>query len=190
MTRIVAGFAGSLTLTVPPNGTRPTSDRVREAIFSALHARDLLDGARVVDLYAGSGALGLEAASRGAQAVTLVERSQSAIRHTRKNVALVLKNAPKGSALTVDVSTSAVQGFLTNSTATWDIAFLDPPYDLSNAELLLALEALAPRLAEDGVVVLERSTRTSAPELPATLTLDRQTKYGDTALYWLSVRSR
>jgi len=64
VTRIIAGFAGSLTLTVPGAGTRPTSDRVREAIFSALEARDLVDGARVLDLYAGSGALGLEAASR------------------------------------------------------------------------------------------------------------------------------
>ena len=72
MTRIIAGFAGSLTLAVPKFGTRPTGDRVREAIFSALEARDAIDGSYVLDLYAGSGALGLEAASRGAASVTLV----------------------------------------------------------------------------------------------------------------------
>ena len=66
MTRIISGFAGSLPLTVPRSGTRPTSDRVREAIFSSLEARNEIDGARVLDLYAGSGSLGLEAASRGA----------------------------------------------------------------------------------------------------------------------------
>ena len=75
MTRIIGGFAGSLRLEVPKFGTRPTSDRVREAIFSALEARDALAGARVLDLYAGSGALGLEAASRGAAHVTLVDKS-------------------------------------------------------------------------------------------------------------------
>ena len=72
MTRIIAGFAGSLSLVVPRSGTRPTSDRVREAIFSALESRDVIDGATVLDLYAGSGALGLEAASRGAAEVVLV----------------------------------------------------------------------------------------------------------------------
>ena len=83
MTRIIAGFAGSLSIAVPTSGTRPTSDRVREAIFSALDARGVLPGARVVDLYAGSGALGLEAASRGATHVTLVERGAPAVKACR-----------------------------------------------------------------------------------------------------------
>jgi 16S rRNA (guanine966-N2)-methyltransferase len=94
MTRIVAGFAGSLTLAVPKTGTRPTSDRVREAIFSALEARDALRFARVLDLYAGTGGLGLEAASRGARSVVLVEKSQSAALMCRKNTEAVLKMAP------------------------------------------------------------------------------------------------
>jgi len=70
MTRIIAGFAGSITLATPGAGTRPTSDRLREAIFSALDSRDLIEGSRVLDLYAGSGALGLEAASRAVCALT------------------------------------------------------------------------------------------------------------------------
>ena len=78
MTRIVAGSVGGRAIAVPPRGTRPTSDRVREAIFSRLEHLGVLDGARVLDLYAGSGALGLEAASRGATTVTLVDSARPA----------------------------------------------------------------------------------------------------------------
>jgi 16S rRNA (guanine966-N2)-methyltransferase len=83
VTRIIAGFAGSTALGVPQKGTRPTSDRVREALFSALDARDEIRGLRVADLYAGTGALGLEAASRGAASVTLVELAPQAARLCR-----------------------------------------------------------------------------------------------------------
>lgn len=186
MTRIISGFAGSLALAVPPNGTRPTSDRVREAIFSALDARDVIQDARVLDLYAGSGALGLEAASRGARRVTLVERSYGAVPYTRKNAALIRKAAPRGSDLTIDVSSSPVHAFLTGSESTWQIVFLDPPYDLGNTELVHALEVLVPRLETEATVVLERSSRMPEPAWPEGLTLDRRKDYGDTALYWLS----
>src|SRR5690348_12518329 len=94
MTRIVSGFAGSLALQVPKSGTRPTSDRVREAAFSALDARGAVHGARVLDLYAGSGALGLEAASRGAAVVTLVERNPAAAQVCRRNATAVTRAAP------------------------------------------------------------------------------------------------
>jgi 16S rRNA (guanine966-N2)-methyltransferase len=186
MTRIIGGFAGSLTLTVPGAGTRPTSDMVREAIFSALGARGVLDGARVLDLYAGSGALGLEAASRGAASVTLVDHSVRAANTCRKNAAHILKSAPKGRAVTVDVSSSPVQSFVGGARQFWDIVFLDPPYEISNAEVVHVLEALVPRLDPAAVVVLERSSRDPAPTLPDGLELDRRKDYGDTALYWLS----
>jgi 16S rRNA (guanine966-N2)-methyltransferase len=187
MTRIIGGFAGSLTLAVPGAGTRPTSDMVREAIFSALQARAVLNGARVLDLYAGSGALGLEAASRGAASVTLVDHSVRAAATCRKNAAHILKSAPKGRAVTVDVSSSPVQTFVSGARQFWDVVFLDPPYDLSNAEVAHNLEALVPRLAPDAVVLLERGSRDAAPPLPAELELDRRKDYGDTALYWLSL---
>ncbi|HEX4403019.1 MAG TPA: 16S rRNA (guanine(966)-N(2))-methyltransferase RsmD [Galbitalea sp.] len=187
MTRIIGGFAGSLTLTVPSAGTRPTSDMVREAIFSALQARDVIAGARVLDLYAGSGALGLEAASRGAASVTLVDHSVRAATACRKNAAHVLKSAPRGRSVTVDVSSSPVQAFVTGARQFWDVVFLDPPYELSNAEVAHNLAALVPRLAPDAVVVLERSSRDAVPALPAELELDRRKDYGDTALYWLSL---
>jgi 16S rRNA (guanine966-N2)-methyltransferase len=186
MTRIIAGFAGSLTLSVPASGTRPTSDRVREAIFSALESRDAIDGARVLDLYAGSGALGLEAASRGAAAVTLVDSSGAATAAARKNAAHILKAAPKRRTVTVETSGSPVQSFVDGARQFWDIVFLDPPYELSNDEVTRNLVALVPRLDPDAVVVLERGSRDPQPELPAGLQLDRRKDYGDTVLYWLS----
>ena len=186
MTRIISGFAGSLPLTVPRSGTRPTSDRVREAIFSSLEARDEISGARVLDLYAGSGSLGLEAASRGASTVTLVENGKSAADACRKNAASVLKNAPRAGGLAIEVAVSSVQAFLTGSAATWDVVFLDPPYELSNGELVENLDSLVPRLSADAVVLVERSSRDAEPEWPEGLELDKRKNYGDTTLYWVS----
>lgn len=185
MTRIIAGFAGSIRLTVPPVGVRPTSDRVREAIFSALESRDVLDGARVLDLYAGSGALGLEAASRGASHVTLVDRATAAQTATQKNVAAIRTAAPRGEVPEIVVSSQPVQSFLGGSRATWDVVFIDPPYELGGLELARNLEALVARLAPDAVVVLERSSRDRPPEWPIGLELERRKDYGDTALFWL-----
>ncbi len=187
MARIISGFAGSLTLAVPPSGTRPTSDRVREAIFSALDARGVLAGARVADLYAGTGALGLEAASRGAMQVVLVEKSPAALAACRKNAARVLAATPRGAQRpTIEITGQAVQPFLEAPRQPWDVVFLDPPYELDEAELLRSLEALVPRLAEGAVVLLERSSRDPEPAWPEGLELDRRKDYGDTALYWLS----
>jgi 16S rRNA (guanine966-N2)-methyltransferase len=183
MTRIIAGWAGSLTIAVPGSGTRPTSDRVREAIFSALEARDAIAGLRVLDLYAGSGALGLEAASRGATHVTLVDRN---IQTGRLNAARILKQAPSGHKPTIESSGQAVQPFLNSARTFWDLVFMDPPYDLGLPDIANNLEALVPRLSPDAVVVLERSSRTPDPHWPAGLELERRKDYGDTALYWLS----
>jgi 16S rRNA (guanine966-N2)-methyltransferase len=182
MTRIIAGFAGSITLTTPGSGTRPTSDRVREAIFSALDARNVLDGARVLDLYAGSGALGLEAASRGAARVALVDRAKNAALACRRNTAAVLKQAPTG--VTIEVSPQAVHSYLAGDSGEWDIAFLDPPYELGEDELALELELLEPRLAPDAVVLIERSSRSPEPRWPDGIELDRRKDYGDTTLWW------
>ncbi len=188
MTRIIGGFAGSIRLAVPPFGTRPTSDRVREAIFSALEARDALAGARVLDLYAGSGALGLEAASRGAAHVTLVDHAVAAHRAVGRNAAAVRK-AARGTAPEIVISGHPVQSFLGGSLDRWDLVFLDPPYELGGQELVHNLEALAARLSPDAVVVLERSSRDRAPEWPAGLELERRKDYGDTAVYWLRPES-
>ncbi|MES2093058.1 MAG: RsmD family RNA methyltransferase [Actinomycetota bacterium] len=184
MTRIIAGFAGSIALKTPGAGTRPTSDRVREAIFSALEARGVIEGARVLDLYAGSGALGLEAASRGAAFVRLVERSGAGTTVCRSNSAAVLARAPGGSSLGIEVSGRLVQSFLTSNPETWDLVFLDPPYDLAEAELAGNLRSLAPRLEADAVLCLERGSRSPEPTWPPGIELDRRTVYGDTTLWW------
>jgi 16S rRNA (guanine966-N2)-methyltransferase len=186
VTRIIAGFAGSLQLAVPRFGTRPTSDRVREAMFSALDARDLIAGARVLDLYSGSGALGLEAASRGAAHVTLVDKANAASKIARDNAARVRRSAPAaGASPDIVVSSQPVQSFLGGSLATWDVVFLDPPYELGGLELVHNLEALVPRLAPDAVVVVERSGRDPVPAWPDGLRFDRRSDYGETAVFWL-----
>jgi len=183
VTRIIAGFAGSLPLVVPKTGTRPTSDRVREAIFSALEARDAVDGSRALDLYAGSGALGLEAVSRGARSVVLVDHGKSAINACRANTAKVLT---AGSAA-ITVTESKVKDFLWGSTAEWDLVFIDPPYELGEEELVQNLEDLLPRLSEHAVVVVERSSRESEPAWPVGLERDKRKDYGDTTVWWLTL---
>ncbi|MEN0084303.1 MAG: 16S rRNA (guanine(966)-N(2))-methyltransferase RsmD [Leifsonia sp.] len=188
MTRIVSGFAGSLTLQVPKSGTRPTSDRVREAIFSALDARGAVHGARVLDLYAGSGALGLEAASRGASSVVLVEKSPAAAQVCRRNAAAVTAaaRAAKVAPPAIEVRATSAQSYLAGAAGPFDVVFLDPPYDVGDAELLAVLTALVPLLSDDAEVCVERSTRTPAPTLPAGLTLARHKPYGETAIHWLT----
>ncbi|MCS0500364.1 16S rRNA (guanine(966)-N(2))-methyltransferase RsmD [Protaetiibacter mangrovi] len=186
MTRIIAGYAGSLALTVPKTGTRPTSDRVREAIFSALEARDLVHRARVLDLYAGSGALGLEAASRGAAEVTLVDSSRDAAVTSRRNAERVSRAAPATAVPVIRSVVQPVRAFLAGAAGGWHLVFLDPPYELTGAELVDDLLLLAPRVAPDAVIVVERSARDTEPAWPAGLDLDRRTAYGDTAVFWLS----
>ncbi|MCS5736173.1 RsmD family RNA methyltransferase [Herbiconiux daphne] len=197
MTRIIAGFAGSLSLAVPRSGTRPTSDRVREAIFSALEARGGLGGTRVLDLYAGSGALGLEAASRGAATVTLVEKNAAAARIARQNAGVIEKAFQKAARSAapdarprIGVSVAAVQSYLRAQPvvpgAGFDVVLIDPPYDLPDEELAEALAAVTPLLAPDAVVLVERSSRSPEPTWPAGLELDRSKSYGETVLWWAS----
>ena len=186
--RIIAGWAGSLPLTAPPSGTRPTSDRVREAIFSALDARDAVRGAAVLDLYAGSGALGLEAVSRGAASATLVDRSAPAGKAMRENLARLRRAHPDGSRPDVRIVVKTVGGYLGSLPADERVGlvFLDPPYDLSEVAVQHDLEALVPHLTPDAVVVLERSSRGPAPRVwPQGLTPDRVRTYGDTAVHLL-----
>jgi 16S rRNA (guanine966-N2)-methyltransferase len=185
MTRIIAGFAGSLTLHVPRSGTRPTSDRVREAIFSALEARDELAGARVLDLYAGSGALGLEAASRGAAEIVLVERAKPAAEVCRRN-AQAIERAAKGAAPRIRVVAQAVATFLEQRAGEVDLVFIDPPYELADAELARILDLVVPHLSAHATVVVERSSRSPEPAWPDGLGRDRRRDYGETTLWWAS----
>jgi 16S rRNA (guanine966-N2)-methyltransferase len=181
----VAGVAGGRRLAVPARGTRPTSDRVREALFSSVEAALDLDGARVLDLYAGSGALGLEALSRGAAAAAFVENDAGALRVLRRNLAeLGLPGATVHAGKVATVLASPAD-------AAYDLVVADPPYQLSDADLAVVLDALvAGGFTEPGsLVVVERATRSGDPRWPAQLVADRVRRYGDTALHWARHRT-
>lgn len=182
MTRIIAGSARGARLEVPGAGTRPTSDRVRESLFGALESLSAIADARVLDLYAGSGALGLEALSRGAASAEFVERGRQAAAIVRRNAAVVAK---AGGMTVGRVHESAVHAFLQRATGPFDLVFTDPPYDLDDAAMTADLVALAPLLSEDAVVVVERARRSTPPEFTAAgLELFREKSYGDTTLWW------
>lgn len=186
MTRIISGFAGSRELKVPKSGTRPTSDRVREAIFSALEARDVLDGAHVLDLYAGSGSLGLEAVSRGAARATFVEKSTPAAGLLRSNCELIAE-AGKLPPSVMRVTVAPVLSFLNTTVENeFTLVFIDPPYNLSEVELSSMFEHLVSHLATGALIVCERSSRSPAPVLPQNLSLHKSKAYGETTVHWIT----
>ncbi|MGV9712329.1 16S rRNA (guanine(966)-N(2))-methyltransferase RsmD [Gordonia sp. NPDC003424] len=177
MTRIIAGEFGGRRLKVPEQGTRPTSDRVREAVFNILEARTDLDAARVLDLYAGSGALGLEALSRGAATAVLVDSRRAA------TSAIVANARGCGVVDRVTAVTRPVAAFLsTPPTAGFGLILLDPPYDIADSEIAQTLSALAAPewLAADGIVVVERAVRAPETEWPDELEVLVTKNYGDT----------
>lgn len=187
MTRIIGGIAGSRQLASPAKSTRPTSDRIREAIFNRLDARDMVDNKRVLDLYAGTGALALESISRGALYAAMVERDGKAAAVCVKNNQMVQKAMEKEGFYdqVTRVVNKSVQSFLATDTLEYDVVFIDPPYEISNEEVTGDLEALVPRLAQDAIVMLERSSRSGMVELPSELELDEEKNYGDTTVYWI-----
>lgn len=188
MTRIIAGVAKGLRLEVPAAGTRPTSDRVRESLFGALDSADAIEDARVLDLYAGSGALGLESLSRGASSLDLVERARPAAAIIRRNVK-TLSTALDTAA--VRVHEGAVLSFLQRATSTYDLVFTDPPYDIDDETMSADLVALAPHLSDTGLVAIERARRSTPPDLDAAgLELIREKTYGDTAIWWAGRATR
>jgi 16S rRNA (guanine966-N2)-methyltransferase len=185
MGRIIAGAAGGLGLaSVPGDATRPTTDRVKEALFSRLDSYGVLDGARVLDLYAGSGALGVEAASRGARAVVLVEQGAKALAACRSNAGLVNRKLGRDA---VRVARSSVDSFLDSEVSAgrgWDLVLMDPPYPLGEDAVRATLERIAPLLEADAVVVLERSSRSPEPRWPAGVSRFAERKYGETTLWF------
>lgn len=167
---------------MPKSGTRPTSDRVREALFSRFESLTTLRGCAFLDLYAGSGAVGLEAASRGAQSVDFVDDSVQAARIITANIAAISREVPE-CLLRVHRTTAA--GYLAKSGLPVDVAFIDPPYELSNDSLVEVIRLLVPRLAEDSVVAIERSARDPEPQWPEEYRALASKDYGETRLYWL-----
>jgi 16S rRNA (guanine966-N2)-methyltransferase len=182
MTRIIGGTAGGRRIKAPTgDSTRPTSDRVREALFSAVDAAlGSLTGLRFLDLYAGSGAVGLEARSRGAGVVTLVE-------HDRRTAELIRSNIRNLGFGGVDVLATTVSRTLAAPPrAPYDVVFLDPPYAVATETVVGDLAALREHhwLAEDAIVVVERSTRSGELPWPPGFTGEREKKYGETTLWY------
>lgn len=178
----MAGTHGGRRITAPPGrDTRPTSDRVREALFSTLDTMVDMAGARFADLYAGSGAVGLEAASRGASHVLLVESDPGAVRTARSNVAALNLRG------TVELATGKVAAVLAGAPGDpYDIVFADPPYALADGEVTAMLAALVGGgwLAPEAVVVIERSSRSPEPTWVDGLTAERGRRYGETMLWY------
>jgi 16S rRNA (guanine966-N2)-methyltransferase len=180
--RVIAGEAGGRRLAVPAGrDTRPTSDRAREGLFATIASMaGSLDGARVLDLYAGSGAVGLEALSRGAEHVLLVESTARAGRVIRANIeAIGLPGA--------EIVTDRVERVLARGPehGPFDVVFADPPYALPDEQVSGMLGALAGRgwLAPEALVVVERATRSGPVSWPAGFTADRARRYGE-ATFW------
>ncbi len=183
MARVIAGEAGGRRLAVPVGrDTRPTSDRAREGLFGTVASiMGSLAGTRVLDLYAGSGAVGLEALSRGASHVLLVESGDRASRVIRQNIeAIALPGA--------EVSTDRVARVLARGPAggRYDLVFADPPYALPGEEVTAMLSALADRawLAPGALVVVERATRSGPPDWPDGLVPDRARRYGEATIWY------
>ena len=157
MTRIIAGSARGRRLAVPQAGVRPTSDRVREALFSSIESQvGALGGIRLLDLYAGSGAIGLEALSRGASHVLLVEKDRRALEVVKANIAAV--RLPNALALGSDVTSLTSAAPPPGAVAPYDVVFLDPPYDVADEVVEGVLAALAVHgwLGDGSLVVVER----------------------------------
>ncbi|MFQ1001387.1 16S rRNA (guanine(966)-N(2))-methyltransferase RsmD [Modestobacter sp. SSW1-42] len=178
MTRLISGVAGGRTLKVPRTGVRPTGDRAREGLFNSLGSLLDLDGARVLDLYAGSGALGLEALSRGADEAVFVENGAGVLPVLRANIAAV--GLPGAVVLPGSVPT-VVAGA---ASAPFDLVFADPPYVTPVEQVLDVLGSLVARgwLAPDAVVVVERSSREEAFAWPTPLEGVRDRRYGEAVL--------
>jgi 16S rRNA (guanine966-N2)-methyltransferase len=197
VTRIIAGIAGSLKLASPAKATRPTSDRIRESIFGRLESQDIIAKARVLDIYAGTGALALEALSRGAFAAIMVDSNKQAAAVCENNAWSVAKAIDKaGGEGEWEVSRLSAKQFLASMTETYsaaagtgfDLVFIDPPYEVTNAEVEGDLEALLPYLNVQATVIVERSSRTDAFAVPADYELDQRKDYGDTSVFWLLLK--
>jgi 16S rRNA (guanine966-N2)-methyltransferase len=179
---VIAGEAGGRRLTVPDGrDTRPTSDRAREGLFATISSIvGPLAGARVLDLYAGSGAVGLEALSRGAEHVLLVEHGARAARVIRQNIEAI--GLPGAAVIADRVERVLARG---PSEGRYDVVFADPPYALADAGVTRVLALLAEQgwLAPGALVVVERATRSGPPGWPDGFAPDRARRYGE-ATFW------
>ena len=183
MTRIIGGSAGGRRIATPRGAnTRPTSDRVREALFSAVESWcGSLSGLRFLDLYAGSGAVGLEAWSRGAGVVTLVEQD-------RRTASMISTNARGlGFSRAHVVASPVASALLRPPKAPYDVAFLDPPYAHPSSSVVADLASMREHgwLVPGAMVIVERGSRAAEPLWPEGFAGSREKKYGETMLWYV-----
>ncbi|MCB2223293.1 MAG: 16S rRNA (guanine(966)-N(2))-methyltransferase RsmD [Actinobacteria bacterium] len=169
--RVIAGAAKGRKLRAPGEGTRPMMDRVREALFSSLGP--VVEGADVLDLFAGSGSIGIEALSRGAARVVFVERARGAVRVLRANLGDV--------GLGGEVVPADAAAYLASTPDTFDLVFVDPPYALPLPSVEEILGLVAARLRPGGVVVVHRRAGTGTPRAAGLAPAAVRT-YGDTEI--------
>lgn len=203
--RVIAGRFAGIPLQTPRSGTRPTTDRTKEAIFSHLDAEGILvPGSRVLDLFAGTGALGFEALSRGADHAVFVDRSPQAIRLLKRAVSLlhhhphwdqttmsadiIRSDAGKAVQRLAEASQTPASSDVSSESRHWafDVIFLDPPYALPSSDLAHIISDLAADdlVAHEGELVIERSTRSQPVSLPAGWEASKIRHYGETSIVY------
>ena len=182
--RIIAGTAKGRNLSSVAGATRPTSDRAREALFSTLLSEfGEFENLKFLDLFAGSAAVGLEALSRGATLVHVVEKDEEAVKTIRANQEIVEKAKPEGK---FHLYAMSAQKFLTNPMQQYDIIFMDPPYDFGDQGVQELLNLILEKevIRSGGIIVVERATKGSSIKWPEPLRELRTKEYGVATLYY------
>ena len=187
--RVISGRFKGVALTTPKSGTRPTTDRTKEAIFSHLDSWGVLDDARVLDLFAGTGALGIEALSRGARELVAVESSAPAAALIAQTLTALKHNRSWEHGMCARVVKARAEKYAASASAVgpFDMVFIDPPYAFETNDCNQLLADLASRelTSSNTVIMLERSTRSEAPTAPANWEITDRRDYGETAVYYI-----
>lgn len=178
-----------MALTTPKPGTRPTTDRTKEAIFSHLDSWGVLDDARVLDLFAGTGALGVEALSRGARELVAVESAAPAAALIAQTLTALKRNRAWEPGMSARVIKARAEKYAASASAVapFDVIFIDPPYAFETEACNQLLADLAARelTGDDTVIMLERSTRSAEPIAPEGWAISNRRDYGETAVYYI-----
>ncbi|MBT1160337.1 16S rRNA (guanine(966)-N(2))-methyltransferase RsmD [Bifidobacterium sp. SO1] len=191
--RVISGRFKGVALTTPKTGTRPTTDRTKEAIFSRLDSWGVLDDARVLDLFAGTGALGIEALSRGARELVAIEANGPAAALIAKTLTALKHNKAWRPDMGARVIKAKAEKFAAPAASgaaaarPFDVIFIDPPYafETQACERLLADLVASGMAGERTVIVLERSARSEEPAMPAGWEISERRDYGETAVFYL-----
>lgn len=186
--RVISGRFKGMALTTPKPGTRPTTDRTKEAIFSHLDSWGVLDDARVLDLFAGTGALGIEALSRGARELVAVESAAPAAALIAKTLTALKHNRSWEPGMSARVVKARAEKYAAaaSAVAPFDVIFIDPPYAFETEACNQLLADLAGRESgDDTVIMLERSTRSAEPTAPEGWAISNRRDYGETAVYYI-----